>query len=326
MNEFSGAKSNAKGPNLHKLVALVEVLKTTEPSLRRESHIRRRYQQHASDFDVSLSFYTLLGLIRIEDGLLKPVDTFEKFINDSGEINIAEFKNLLTNRILSENQDSESLTEFLSLFKKVGGDLVLQLTMDERLKYSDLRNLFVELGMIQYLSSEDVYKVQPVLAAQFHEAKKRAKRQAINDAQFSKILESMQFIGSIAELEAIKYESNRLKDYPDLVSKIEHTAKTDVGAGYDILSFEGKDELYRHIEVKAVPMSNYRFYWTSNEINVAAQLKDRYFLYLIPVAAKDKLDIESIEIVQDPYQQIFVDKKYWTMKEKVYTIWKSGNK
>ena len=54
---------------------------------------------------------------------------------------------------------------------------------------------------------------------------------------------------------------------------VEHTALTDVSAGYDILSYN-KNEEKIYIEVKAVSSSNFKFYLTSNEFNTSNILKN----------------------------------------------------
>jgi hypothetical protein len=56
----------------------------------------------------------------------------------------------------------------------------------------------------------------------------------------------------------------------------------DVSAGYDIASLkdQGSSIIDKFIEVKSYSGSPY-FYWSKNEIEVAKQERDNYFLYLI---------------------------------------------
>ena len=90
----------------------------------------------------------------------------------------------------------------------------------------------------------------------------------------------------------------------------------NVAAGYDIKSFESKQDknglaIPRFIEVKAVASINYRFYWTRNEIEVAKQLRNRYYLYLVPISGKNGIDIQGLMKIKDPYLNVYKTSLKW---------------
>jgi hypothetical protein len=316
MGEFS---ARTKSPSLAKLLALAEVLQSIDPELRRETYVKRRYEDLTTDFELSLDYFKLLGFVVVKDGIINLLPELRKII-EKGELNSQHFKNAVVNNLLSEKISSDYLNEFYNLFKKTDGSMVLKLSLDERLKYSDLRNLFVELGTIKYLPSTDLYKVDSLQIQKFQNASERTRR-SMSEEQLLKQLENQKTLGTDAELLIIEYEHRRLSAEPSLASKVGHTAKSDVGAGYDILSWELHNKEKRYIEVKAVSPDNFQFYWSKNEIDTALRLGKRYFLYLVPVNS-GKFNLSSMEIVQDPHKNVFRDKKHWSKAEKIYTIWK----
>ena len=150
-------------------------------------------------------------------------------------------------------------------------------------------------------------------------------RTQTNAISFEKMLLRRREIGSQAELITLNYEKKRLDRFPELKARIEHTSLNDVGAGYDILSYEPPDErtdevVPRYIEVKAVPDENLRFYWSKNEISLARRHGPLYCLYLLPFV-NGSFDIATLEIVRDPYHEVFSD-ELWSFTPESYAIWR----
>ncbi len=86
------------------------------------------------------------------------------------------------------------------------------------------------------------------------------------------------------------------------------THDTTAGAGYDIKSFTEEsveNHVPRYIEVKAVPPSSMKFYWSANERKMAKLLKEFYFLYLLPVLSRGTFDLDGLQIIQDPFLQVY---------------------
>jgi hypothetical protein len=88
-------------------------------------------------------------------------------------------------------------------------------------------------------------------------------------------------LGKAGEELVLKYEREKLKNYPELLNKIEHTSSKNDDAGYDILSFteDGKEML---IEVKTTRRdASYPFLLSYNEYNTAMNNIGRYYIYRV---------------------------------------------
>ncbi len=318
MNEFS-AKMQA--PSLKQLIAFGEVLQFTEPEQRQETHARRRYENLETNFQINLKYFQLLEFAYVLDGVIYPSGEFSLLIEGKNDFDIPGFKQLVINRLLSRSISSD-IDDFYRFFKEVDGDIVLKLTLYQRLKYSDFRNLLLGLGVMQYISEADSYKVEFVLRQRFQDAIKRAtqsKRKRVSEERFLKQLEKQKLFGTEAEVLVIQYEKERLVDKALLAENIEHIAIKDVGAGYDILSWEIDGVKRRYIEVKSVPIKTFRFYWSRNEIKAASTYNEQYFLYLVP-ADNEGLDMNALQIIRNPYKNVFLDKNLWTKTEEMYRI------
>jgi hypothetical protein len=137
----------------------------------------------------------------------------------------------------------------------------------------------------------------------------------ISPSKFIKIRQAKEDIGKAAELKIIEYEKRRLSQYPHLAKKIEHIAEYDVKAGYDIKSYEiaHEDNKYipKYIEVKAVSIIDYEFYWSRNEIEKSEVCRQSYYLYLLPVKGKNEFYLEHLKIIKDPYLNVFNNSREW---------------
>ena len=88
-------------------------------------------------------------------------------------------------------------------------------------------------------------------------------------------------VGTAAEEFVLTYERQRLARHK-LVDWIKHVAIEDVGAGFDILSFDYIDDYLpnRLIEVKSW-VGRKKFYLTRNEYDVAQSNEHQYYIYLV---------------------------------------------
>ena len=171
----------------------------------------------------------------------------------------------------------------------------------------------MDLGLIYLDSKETKYIIADncfLIYLEFRESRQ------LSQDEFLRILQNRAQIGKAAEFKIIEYEKERLTAYPDLARKIEHVAIKDVSSGYDIKSFEGSfDEkgtpIPRYIEVKAVSPWDYGFAWTRNEIEKARLFQRNYYLYLLPVAGKNKFDLNGLRVIRDPYSQVYSNRKEW---------------
>ena len=89
----------------------------------------------------------------------------------------------------------------------------------------------------------------------------------------------------------------------------------DVGAGYDIQSYDivKEDIIKIFIEVKSYKKNGIKkkFYWSKNEINVAKDLREKYYLYLLPNDGPKKIFIDELTRICNPYIEIYEKKSAW---------------
>lgn len=116
-------------------------------------------------------------------------------------------------------------------------------------------------------------------------------------------------LGELAEKYVFDFECRRLeRDDIMLVSAI------DYAAGFDIASFSSNqsNDFDRFIEVKSYSV-RCRFFWSSNEYEVARELGDQYFLYLVDRGQMQDAGYEP-EIIQNPARELLADSN-WSIKD-----------
>jgi len=108
-------------------------------------------------------------------------------------------------------------------------------------------------------------------------------RHGMTAAELKKHQDRQQEIGQKGEIYVADYEKKYLTQHnrPDLAEKVIRVSETDVGAGYDILSFD-LDGREKYIEVKATTNpTNTGFEVTQNELNIAKEKGSQYWLYFV---------------------------------------------
>ena len=100
------------------------------------------------------------------------------------------------------------------------------------------------------------------------------KKRRISVEDFEKTLKQKEIYGHEAEKFVFLFEKSRLMN-----KNIDWVAKYVVNAGYDIASFNSKEdnEFNRFIEVKSYEGKMPYFYWSKNEIKVAQLYKNNYW-------------------------------------------------
>ena len=84
-----------------------------------------------------------------------------------------------------------------------------------------------------------------------------------------------------------------------------------------------KDKIF--IEVKAVSLSNYKFHLSVLEYQTAINLKEKYYIYLLPVdhSKPDNFDIENLLRINDLNKNIFNNKISWKLENDGYIVSKN---
>ena len=105
---------------------------------------------------------------------------------------------------------------------------------------------------------------------------------SISEERFKAIQKTREKIGLAGENWVVEYEKSDLRNsgYIELATKVERVSKTNILAGYDVLSYEisGNEKF---IEVKTTALSRLEFFLSANELDVARDLKNKYWIYFL---------------------------------------------
>ncbi len=128
-------------------------------------------------------------------------------------------------------------------------------------------------------------------------------------------------IGTLAEDLIVAHEANRLRasGFPVEAESVRRISRVRVNAGYDVESFDVAARgvsFDRFIEVKGSKGTNLRFIWSDNEMKVARELKNKYWIYFQggidlpnrraknePLAFRNPIDslLKDSRVTQTPY-------------------------
>jgi len=297
----------------------------SEAHLLKKEFLKLKYCNDAINFDETMVFLEVLRLVELKNNEIFISKKFQDFLSiyiNSGFKNQI-LKNFIINKLIfKKNSFFEYVTDFLNNFILEDEKYRFKAKTYQKIKYSGIRNFLIELGFIEIDSKNNEY----IISNKYSEIyKKNIEKNNITLIEFKKLLEEREQIGYDAELRIIKFEKKRLSKLAFLLGKIDHVSQSNVSAGYDIKSF--KDELDKnnrpiriYIEVKAVPIWNYGFIWSRNEINSAKLYRDKYHLYLLPIKGKKIFDIGNLKIIENPYDNVYKNKKSWFCTEELLSF------
>ncbi len=291
-------------PNLNQVSFLVKTLKGAHS--RKSEHIKQIYNNFYINFDCVCDFAVALNFIAIQGNTFELKDSL---MPDDG------LKDCIISRLLGGwSVYSRQLYDYLQKFTidSRSNTLAYKPKLHFKGNYSGIRNLAIDIGLLDTKQNDTLYFVP---LSHVHKCidflQLNAPIRTIDSLR--KQLAANETIGLLAEQEVLSYEKSRLgKSQEDCVS---HVSLTNTSLGYDIKSItiglRKKDCLPRLIEVKAVPHGSTRFYWTNNEMSVAKKYRSYYYLYLVPFSSSGSLGIQNLEIIADPYYQIFNPEDQW---------------
>lgn len=136
-----------------------------------------------------------------------------------------------------------------------------------------------------------------------------ADRPRISEKLLDQALQANQKLGMQAEEAVVEYERKRLRALgrnaeAELVRRI---SQLDIGAGYDIESFDGDKPFFdydRFIEVKASQESELRFFWSANERGAAKEKGNKYWIYFVGRFKQSKSDEITPIMIQNPAKRL----------------------
>lgn len=195
-----------------------------------------------------------------------------------------------------------------------------------RFRYSCFRNLLINFEFLYPHPDANIRKM--IVNSKYKklfdsQVMPEIKRRKIGITELEKSLEQKQIYGAEAEAHVLAYEQKRLASHSNF-DQIERISEYDVGAGYDIVSFNGLEsvELDRLIEVKSFSGTP-SFHWSRNEIDVARFKKDQYSIYLVDRDKMNEADYTPT-IIQNPYESVLANDTEWNKRVDSYFIVKSS--
>lgn len=286
------------------------------------SFIYNAYKRSSENFDGSMKMLLALGFIEMVDDRIEilndPFDGVDNEIINSRE----NFRVLILNRLLMNEAIKDELKQYLTRFS-VNDSYVLacKLNKENSLNNVNLRNFLMTLDLIEFDKINELYFINNKY---FQLIKPLLSPRNFHLKQLEKIMVSNQEIGDLAEDAVVKYEVNRLdKDFPFPERLVEKISVDQVNAGYDIEShLVSNDQLISiKIEVKAVSLKDYRFFWSKNEMKAAKMYGDRYYLYLVPCIGNNELDMDNIKIIKNPHKHIIENDAWFCEVESASFHW-----
>lgn len=316
-SKHTSASSKQIDAQLHKvsfreIKILCAVLR--DLSAARMDLVRARFKQDGLHFSEVVDFLTQLGILVSAKGKVMQKENFGATDD--------EMKSGLVQRLFARSTPYQiHVNEFISQFESVDGNFEIVMDSEMRLRFGGIRNLLLDLEFLDQDSEKPLYWISPQYLETFFEAKSKS---ATSPSELQAVLLAREKLGRDAEHEILKFEAARLRHNPTLAERIKHVAVEDVGAGYDILSFtesaKGTGFFDRLIEVKAVSLADFKFFWSRNEIEAARTHGGNYFLYLLPVT-KLGFDIQRLKIIQNPFAEIFQNESNWPRAHELISFW-----
>jgi hypothetical protein len=316
LRRMTGSLEDGASPfdGLHErqISALLDVLNDSE--LGGREHIRRRYLDREPRFETTLRFLTEIGALQEKNGVLGLGPPLQRL---QVPVTPQDLAPLLINLIVcTQNRFRSHLLEYVGQFRIAEGSAVHRPSTQDRSAASGVRNLLMELGAVSYDASEDQYVLAPQYSALMAQA--RCAPCALSPAQLHRSQQDKEDLGLSAEIAVVSYERQRVG--ARLADRIDHVALRNVAAGYDIQSVsvvDGEKILPRYIEVKAVSVRTFQFYWTPNEVSVAELFGAWYYLYLLPVDRRGTFSLDELRVICDPHRAVLGSPGEWTVETAV---------
>lgn len=219
---------------------------------------------------------------------------------------------------LKENKANEFLD-----FRKIKYNTIIGAYISNSnipLKFAGLRNLLIDMNFfivnplnvnILLINDEYIDCLKDYI---------RIIKKKVTIEELKKSLENRENEGLEAELYVIEFEFKRLKGMKRK-EQIIHISEIDVTAGYDIASFNKafEQEHNRFIEVKSYK-GRLGFYWSKNEVEIAKQKKDNYFIYLVDRNRLSEKNYIPISI-KNPYSEVYMN-KVWAKEAQSWYIYR----
>jgi len=266
--------------------------------------VKLNYSRNNRFLQENLNFLIMINIFEIYDNTIK--------LNTNSSFNLKE---IIISSIINSPDYAVCVKNYLSNFKKNDqGYYIFQPDSFYNIESSELRNFLITAGYIKNLEDNKYILLDESILEKF-------RSRIFSPEQLRKKLLDNELLGIAAEKIVFEYETNRIKKFGNHL-KVHHISLKDVSAGYDIQSYEGNIQIF--IEVKAVSISNYKFHLSPLEYQTAINLRENYYIYLLPVdySKKDKFDLDKLLKINNLSKNIFEKKSYWSINNDGFIIFK----
>ncbi len=200
-------------------------------------------------------------------------------------------------------QYRDAIVRYVSRFEVSGDALAYAPLGSAALEETDVRDFLMALTAVERDVAMDRFLLSDLGKELYAWA--RAEVGSSTALEFDRGLSAAREIGAAAELAVLEYERRRVGER--FAPAVVHVAMTRPGAPYDIRSVSVQDGVPtgRFIEVKAVSPTDWQFFWSAGEIDLAGLLGARYFLYLVPCDGRPL--VEQMRVIANPASGVLQD-------------------
>lgn len=256
-----------------------------------------------SIFDGGVYLLNQIDFLAVSNnGILTISDKYQHFFRND---------KLLVNKIVSLFIDkliSDEVFDKIFNHNTVYHDVDLSIVIDNnafQFKYSKLKQFLIDFEIM------DVHPFKEQCFCVCNKYKKifdkkiilKIKRQKLSLKEFNRLQDLKNKHGEEAEIFILNIEKQKFYNHA-LIDAIEQISHIDASAGYDVASLQcdSSTTIDKLIEVKSYSGEPY-FYWSQNEIRVAQEEQDNYFLYLVNRDEINNHDYQPL-IIQNPYKNV----------------------
>lgn len=247
-----------------------------------------------------------LGLIRIDNDVVRLTHDGQVVASMCGpDIDLTSRQiEYIAEHCIFNNPNFYNLVEFLKLFVFDNSRKSLVYNTAEYPISNIQTDLFIQLGILSKDHSLFILNPKYILHVD------HPFNSVFGKEHLEEILAEQSAVGDLGESLSLKYETTRLSKL-GLASEsnsVVQISLTDVAAGYDIKSFEGRSITLKHdlfVEVKARKRHLHSFIMSANEIRVAKELGSKYVIHFWAGLAHHMPTTPTM-IIRDPIQTLSI--------------------
>lgn len=266
---------------------------------------------HIADHSRTINLCCYGGLLCLKNDRVGLTELGEKFLscNPDTVYEITELqKHLIAERlILAGPWQSRARDLFLS-FSPNYDKITYEISLYENplpARYNSIVHLLLALRVLSKIDSKLFVEPKYISLVM----KLRAAPVSVSKQELDQALQVDMKLANQAEEAVLEFERERLKSIGRNMeaSLVRRISQLDIGAGYDIKSFDGDKPFLdydRFIEVKSSLNLELRFFWSDNERRVAEERGDKYWIYFVGGLSTKKARHVCPIMIQDPSKRL----------------------